>query len=374
MLYIDLPTRAEIEKLISVRAHPAVSIYLRTTPVTQDTKADRIELKNLLKAAVTELEDAATPKRAIWPIQQNIEALIDDDEFWITQANSLAIFAAPDGIRTFRLPNKLTNLVEVSDRFHLKPLIRAVTFPHNAYVLTLSEGKVRLIEVTADLPPHEVKVPGLPRDAAQVLGRSRGAPDRTGTGDRSGGASESVSLTRYARAVDQALRPVLAGHERPLIVAAAEPLLSHFRNVCSYPHLAAPAIQGSADNTPDHELAASARTILDEIYADELGKLAALYTTRENQGRATTDIAQAARAATFGAVGTLIVDMDSVVPGSVADEDGKVTFDESNDAVNYGVVDEIARRALQSGARVVAARRADIPGGGDLAAILRYAV
>lgn len=374
MLYIDLPTRAEIEKLVSVRAHPAVSIYLRTTPVTQDTKADRIELKNLLKAAVTELEEVATPKRAIWPIQQSIEALIDDDVFWVTQANSLAIFATPDSIRTFRLPNKLTSLVEVSDRFHLKPLIRAVTFPHNAYVLTLGEGSVRLIEVTADLPPHEVKVPGLPRDAAQVLSRSRGAPDRTGTGDRSGGASESVSLTRYARAVDQALRPVLAGHERPLIVAATEPLLSHFRNVCSYPHLAAQAIQGSADNTPDHELAASSRTILDEIYADEIAKLAALYATRENQGRATTDIAQAARAATFGAVDTLIVDMDSVVPGSVADEDGKVTFDELNDAVNYGVVDEIARRALQSGARVVAARRADIPGGGDLAAILRYAV
>ena len=51
-----------------------------------------------------------------------------------------------------------------------------------------------------------------------------------------------------------------------------------------------------------------------------------------------------------------------------------MTFDEQNDAANYGVVDEIARRALQSGARVVAARRGDFPGGGDLAAILRYPV
>lgn len=374
MLYIDLPTRAEIDKLISVRAHPAVSIYLSTTPVTQDTKGDRIELKNLLKAAVAEMEEADTPKRAVWPIQENIDALIEDDEFWVTQANSLAIFATPDSIRTFRLPNKLTTIVEVSDRFHLKPLIRSVTFPHNAYVLTIGEGAVRLIEVTADLPPHDVKVPGLPRDAAQVLSRSRGAPNRTGTGDRGAGASESASLTRYARAIDQALRPVLSGHERPLILAATEPLASLFRNVCSYPHLAAQVIPGSADHVPEHELAASARKILDELYAGEIGDLAALYATREKQGRATTDIAQAARAATFGAVDTLLVDMDSVVPGSVSDEDGKVTFDERNDAVNYGVVDEIARRALQSGARVVAARRTDIPGGGDLAAILRYPI
>jgi ribose 1,5-bisphosphokinase PhnN len=66
--------------------------------------------------------------------------------------------------------------------------------------------------------------------------------------------------------------------------------------------------------------------------------------------------------------------MDSVVPGLVAEADGAVTFAAQADGINYGVVDEIARRALQSGARVVAARRTDIPGGGDVAAILRYAI
>jgi hypothetical protein len=38
------------------------------------------------------------------------------------------------------------------------------------------------------------------------------------------------------------------------------------------------------------------------------------------------------------------------------------------------IVDEIAVRALTSGARVIAVRRDEVPGGGDLAAILRYAV
>jgi hypothetical protein len=373
MLHIDLPTRADIETLAAHRAAPAVSIYLRTTPLTQDAGQDRIELKNLLKAAVAQLEAAETPKRSIWPIEQAVEALIEDEDFWAQQAHSLAVFVTPERIRTFRLPNRLESQVEVSDRFHLKPLIRSVTFPHDAYVLAIGMGAVRLIEVDPDLPPHEVKVPGLPRDMADALGR-RSHGERTGPGRTGEQTSEHALLTRYSRAVDQALRPVLAGHGRPLIVAATEPLASVFRAVCTYPHTLDEVIPGSADHTPDHELATAARRVLDGLYARQVADLAGLFAAREPQGRAVVDVAQAARAATFGAVDTLIVDMDAVVPGTVADEDGAVSFGEPDRAETYGVVDEIARRTLLAGGRVVSARRADVPGGGDVAAILRYPV
>jgi hypothetical protein len=186
--------------------------------------------------------------------------------------------------------------------------------------------------------------------------------------------SEHALYTRYARTVDEALRPVLAGHERPLIVAAAEPLGSIYRSVSSYPHTAEQVIAGSADDAPDHKLAEAARGILDAIYADRIKDLAALFAERENQGRATADVAQAARAATFGAIDTLIFDMDEVIYGTVSDEDGAVAFADGPSAGTYGVVDEIASRALRSGARLLAARRADIPGEASLAAILRYPV
>lgn len=373
MLHIDLPTRSQIDALARYRSAPAVSIYLRTTPQDPEAKADRITLKNLLRQAITELEEADTPKRSIWPIQEGIEALIEDDGFWIEQANSLAIFATPENIRTFRLPNNLTNIVEVSDRFHLKPLIRSVTFPHHAYVLAISVGAVRLIEVSADLPPHEVSVPGLPRNLGELpSGRNHLERDRDPRGGA--GPGEHANLLRYVRAIDRGLRPVLAGDERPLIIAATEPLASLFRSVSSYPHVAAEVIPGSAGETSENVLATAARGVLDNVYAAEIRALGELYTAREAQGRATTDIAAAARAATFGAVDTLITDIDATISGTVSDDDGSVTFDEAPDAVNYGVTDEIARRVLQSGGRVVAARKADIPGGGALAAILRYAL
>jgi hypothetical protein len=73
-------------------------------------------------------------------------------------------------------------------------------------------------------------------------------------------------------------------------------------------------------------------------------------------------------------VDTLLVDVDQTVPGFVDEDTGAVTLDDSDDAANYGVVDELARRVLESGGRVLALRSDDIPGETSTAAILRYPV
>jgi peptide subunit release factor 1 (eRF1) len=373
MLHIDLPTRAEIERLAAYRKSPAVSIYLATHPVTQQADADRLQLARLLKEAVDQMEKGGVDKRSIWPIEEAVQELVDDPDFWDVQANSLAVLATPEQTRTFRLPNRLQNVAEVSDRFHLKPLIRAVTFPHNAYVLAYSVGRVRLVEVTADLPAREIKVQGLPKDLNDALGKASRAASQGAV--RSGRhISEGEFFRRYARTVDAALRPFLQGHERPLIIASPEPHGSIYRSVSSYPHTAERIVSGNFDGAPEHELATAARSVLDEVYADEIKALHGLFAERQGQGRATGDIAQAARAATFGAVDTLIFDMDEVVHGTVNDEDGGIAFAETASAQNYGIVDEIAARALRTGARLLAGRKDDIPGGGSLAAILRYPI
>jgi hypothetical protein len=71
-------------------------------------------------------------------------------------------------------------------------------------------------------------------------------------------------------------------------------------------------------------------------------------------------------------VDTVLVDIDAKLPGQIDEDSGAVAFAE-DDAATYGVVDEIARRVLLTGGRVLAVRAADMPGGGTLAAIFRYA-
>jgi hypothetical protein len=313
-LHIDIPTPAQLATLLDTRGDGCVSIYLPTSPLPQDADQARIEFKNLAAQA---------------PANELLADFAEDFVAFSLLAHSLAVFATPTSLRSFRLPNRLTSAVVVADRFHVKPLLRAVTFPQAALVLVLSQNAVRLIEVAGDVPPSEIEVAGLME--AVIAEQPR----------------------RYARQVDRALQPLLAGLGLPLILAATEPLNSFYRATNSYPGLLEDGIAGNAEHMTEAELAAAARPILDALYAGELERLRARFEEWGSRGRAATDLTDVARAADFGAVDTLFVDIDTD-----GDQD----------------LDEIARHVLASGGRVLAVRRDDIPHGTAAAALLRYAV
>ena len=357
-LHTDIPTRAEIEQLLATTSGHCVSIYLPTHRVTQETQQDRLVLRDLTRQAVEQLHDAGAPGDDVADIEGHLLHLVEDDEdFWVDQAESLAIFASPDRFETHRLPNHLTAMVEVSSRFHLSPLLRAVTFPQAAWILSISQGSVRLLELSPSGAPEEVSVEGLPRDATQSAGNK----------------VHRAREAAYARKVDTALRPVLAGSSLPLILAASQPMAALYRSVNTYPNLVADREHGNPETTSDADLGDAARSILDGVYADQLTEMAADFDRRRSQGRTAVDVSDLARLATIGAIDTVMVDMEASMPGSI-DDDGAVSFDDDHGADNYDVLDEIARRVLLTGGRVLALRAGDIPGGGSVAGLLRYAV
>ena len=104
MLYVDIPSQSDIKALASQHADICVSIYLPTTPLSQDTASDRIELKNLAKEAERQLAAAGRDKRDIAATIEHLDDLVDDDEFWRFQARGLAVLATPDELWAFRYP------------------------------------------------------------------------------------------------------------------------------------------------------------------------------------------------------------------------------------------------------------------------------
>jgi hypothetical protein len=392
MLHIDIPTLEEFKALAQVKGETCVSLYLPTSPLAENVRANRIAFKDLVREALSQLREAGADKEKIAVFEERFDHLAEDDDhdvqdedkirkrqrakpdeieaFWHTQANGLAVLATASTMRTFRLPAAPKPLAEVADRLHLTPLIRAMTSPHDAFVLALAEESVRLIHVFANYPPERLQVPDLPRNAEEAT-RRPSVHVRAPRGRLQNLEGEKVLLHQYARKVEQAVSGVLAGRNAPLVLAAAEPLASIFRSVNTYPRLVDEMIDGNPNQVSDAELEDAAIPILDHLYSRELKAAIALYEQLKPR-RATTDVSYAAHAATAGAIDQLLVDLDAVVPGLVSDVDGSVTYSASDDAETYSVVDEIARRALFTGARVMGARSEELPDRAPLAAILRY--
>ncbi|WP_258196504.1 baeRF11 domain-containing protein [Nocardia farcinica] len=241
MLHTDIPTRGEIQRLVAETVPWSVTLYTPTEIDTAAPDANRIAFSNQARAALDRVEDRAA--RAA--LAEEFDDLIDD-EFWRWQSTSLVVLGTPDRVRTYRVPNRLSAGVFVGDRFHIKPLLRATTFPQTAFVLALAEGSVRLVEVSGDGGAAEVRVPELPSSAADHAGKtslSGRAPKRRIQGTE----GRKLRVRQYARAIDRALRDVLAGRGVPLILAATEPIDSLYRSVNSYPELLDESMPGNPE-------------------------------------------------------------------------------------------------------------------------------
>jgi hypothetical protein len=373
MRNIDLLNRDELIRIAGIREPGSVTIYVPTSAELNESDQARIEVKSRLREAVAQLEAASTDAAAIDSITNAVDELLIDGDFWRRQSNSLAIFVNRSTLSTFRVGDNLVGLTGVSDRFMITPLLRAATFGHSAFVLALSQNAVRLIDISPALSASEVLVPELPRDLKSTVALDL-TNDRDTLAHLRMSEEPKVRMKEFSQAIDRALQPVLAQSDRPVVLAADEPLASIFRSVSSSPRLVEPAIGGNPEERSADELAASAAPILDAVHAKELATQVTRFEEASSPDLTDSTLDGVAVAATSKAIDTLFVDIDQHIPGYVDELSGVITRSETEDAFDYDVVDEIVRRALLSDARVIAVRAGEVPGAGPVAAILRFAM
>jgi hypothetical protein len=79
----------------------------------------QIAFKNLARAALDQL--AGADKNDLAAVEEALADLGEDDGFWRRQARTLAVFATPAWLRTFRLPNRLSELAVGGERLYVIP-------------------------------------------------------------------------------------------------------------------------------------------------------------------------------------------------------------------------------------------------------------
>lgn len=372
MLHLDPVTEEDLRRLDAERGTPCVSLTMPTQPPTIPAlREDTLAFRELRTEAVRRLEAAGIDKDAIADIDERLDALNGDATFWKWVANGLAVFVKPGMLRTVRLPDTVARRIEISDRFHIKPLAPLLTHRHDAFVLELEQRRVRLLRVDEGAV-REVENTGLPADLDDFVEHER-TPENTVTSGIQQSNEKKIRQRQFAHHVEQRMRRVLQGQRIPLVLAGVDTILTFYREVNTYPHLADETISGNQSRTGDEEIAERARAIVDTRFDAALSEALSRVDALRNENRGSTDLSEIARAADEGRVDTLVVSLDETVYGRLEDGVGSFVPGEEASVTTYDVLDEIVGRTVRTGGRVLAAHADRLPEGMRVAATFRYA-
>jgi hypothetical protein len=208
----------------------------------------------------------------------------------------------------------------------------------------------------------------------------------TSTNEASGGKAifhgqdpsddEKKNILRFFRSINKALDELLEDKKRPMILAGVKHILPIYREICTYDHLLDDGIFGSFDEEdlkPLHEHAKQiAAPIFEESQKKAFEKFEEL--TGQQNSLAVSDVATAVKAAKFGQVETMFVPLDEQRWGRYDAESNNVVLESQAGVEAEDLLDLASAETILNSGQVFAVPRDQLPGHGDVAAILRFPV
>lgn len=389
---MDTLTRGDLRSLARHEAPGSVSIVMPTHTGGPDTREDPIRFRNLLREAEEQFVASGGRRPDIRERFKPLYPLLDDADFWGHQGRGLAVFVDEE-LRTYRVPVAMETLAVVGRRFYLKPLLPALREGERFYVLALSQRSVRLLEAT----PQGIEEADLPHDTPRTVDdiAQYEAPERTlqfhtqapaahgadraamfhGHGGASDEALEKKRAREFCEAVHRGVMRRLGGHEEPLVLASAEPLIGIYREVNKYANLVHEVVRGSPDRVPAEALRDRAAEVLRPVFRRRLERDAQRYhrAVEVAEGdRASGDLQTVVLAALDARVDTLWVASDEQIWGRLDTEARRVERHDRRRPGDEELLNAASVLALCSDATVRAMPRDRMPADGPLAAVFRF--
>ncbi|OUL23435.1 hypothetical protein BV378_21040 [Nostoc sp. RF31YmG] len=390
---MQIISREEIKPLLEQPKGNCVSIYMPTHPAGPEVRQDPIRFKNLIKEAEARLIDAGLePQAATALLQQAID--LDTQEFWEQMGElGLAIFISKDFFRYYTLPVNFQELVVVTDRFHIKPLLPILNGNGRFYLLALSQQDVRFFEGT-HYSINEVEVENLPKSLEQALnqdetakeGQFRIATSKGGTansfvqpGAFHGQGSpdrdqHQEEIRQFFFVIDKALHEKLRDETAPLVIAGVEYLLPLYRQANSYQHLMEEGITGNPEILSAQELHDKAWPIVEADFQKSQQEFMERFQQLfgGDSDKATNDLKQIIPAAYYQRVDSLLVAVGQQQWGLFDPSSETVYLHEEKETGDEDLLDLVATHTLLNGGTVYAVPPEQIPYSTPVAAIFRY--
>jgi hypothetical protein len=384
---MDLLSRANVRELAEVSDGPCVSLFLPTHRSGPQTQQDPIRFKNLLRQAQERLTKNGLRSTEANKVLGPANPLLDDRSFWQHQSDGLAVFASRGMFRYFRLPLQFPELVVVTDRFHIKPLLSLLSGDGRFYVLALSQNRVRLFQGTRQ-SIGEMDLDSVPKNLAEALGaeeRERQLQFHTpgqrasaiyhGHGGSNDDSLHKKDLLRYFKKIDKGLQDLVCPERAPLVLAGVDYLLPIYREANSCAELVDEGIVGSPDGLSASELHTRAWAILGPHFAVAQERAAAQYRELAGTGRTSRDLTSIVPAAHHGRVDSLFVAVGVQQWGVFEAGAGGVLLHVDRQPGDQDLLDLAAVQTLVHAGNVYAVEPEQIPDSevrGPVAAVFRY--
>ncbi|MBD2778590.1 hypothetical protein [Iningainema tapete] len=390
---MDLISREEIKALLEQSPQNSVSIYMPTHPAGPEVRQDPVRFKNLIKEAEARLIDAGLEQNEAMELLAKVHQL-DQQNFWDQLGEQgLAVFISKDIFRYYTLPIDFKELVVVTDRFHVKPLLPILNGNGRFYLLTLSQKDVKFFEGT-HYTIKEVEVENLPKSLDEALGYDDTAKEgqfRIATSK--GGTSNPFSqpgafhgqgspdrdqhqeaILQFFHLIDGALHEKLRNQTAPLVLAGVEYLMPLYRSANSYQHLMEEGITGNVKIESGKELHEQAWPIVEAQYKKSQQEVIERFNELfgSNSELASNDIKQILPAAYYQRVDSLIVAVGEQQWGLFEPTSQTVYLHQEEETGDEDLLDFVAAHTLLNGGTVYAVPPEQVPFSSPVAAIFRY--
>ena len=387
---MDILNPAALKSVIAQQGKWCVSLYMPTHRAGREQQQDPIRLKNLLAQAETKLLANGLRRPDIQKLMRPAEELLWNKAFWQHAGDGLAIFLTNDSHKIYRLPVPFKELLRTGTNFHFKPLLPCLGRGIKFYVLGISLNGIRLFEGNADTIreiqldfPTSMKEVLWTDDPEKHLNMHSGS---ISMGDGQGGAGifhghdpaddEKKNILRFFQSVNDGLNDLLEEKNLPLVLAGVEYLLPIFREASSHQNLLEGVIEGNPERQSLTELHEKAWRIIRPLFEESQKKAFEKFQQLNGQKSdlATSDLQEAVKGAVVGQVETIFVPLESQKWGQYDATTHTVTLKEEPGPEADDLFDFAATQTLLNSGQVFAVPREQIPGGREVAAILRYAV
>ena len=145
---MNVLTRNNLKLLMEIHQGPCVSVFMPMHRSGPETQQDLIRFKNLIREAEERLMARGISAPEAKKLLEPGLTLLQGDFFHQPQGDGLAMFLSVEMFRTYLLPFVFKELVIVTDRFHIRPLLPLFSGDGRYYILALSQNKVRLLQGT----------------------------------------------------------------------------------------------------------------------------------------------------------------------------------------------------------------------------------